>query len=394
MSVAFERIMPARSPTRSTLRSAPRSRNRPAPIGATPDPNRLREGFERRAADLAAAARRVRTGADVEAIHDLRVAARRMTAALQVWRDLIPARARRDASRSLRRLRRRLGPARELEVHVALTEAHLPDPGPTARRAERPVVEAILERLRERLARRRRSAMKRVSPRRLRRLLRPLEVAASGIGDRLRQRPGTGVDAVAAERRIAERGTASLREAVERPDDEPLHQARIRIKRWRYALECLAEVIPDGPWRPVEPLRELQGALGDVHDRALLTQVFARHAFDPMPQSDREQLHALIEALVSERERALRKFQRLAAAEIDAAGNGGASEPAAEAPSGGPPTSGPPAAASHATGVSISGSQSVDEPATGSPVSEAAAEVAEERWGRIASWLEHSADRG
>jgi len=386
--------MPARSPTRSRVRSATRSRNRPSPIGATPDPDRLREGFERRAADLAAAARRVRTGADVEAIHDLRVAARRMAAALRVWRDLIPARVRRDASRSLRRLRRRLGPARELEVHVALTESHLPAQGPAGTGAERSLVEVVLERLRERLARRRRAAMKRVSPRRLRRLLRPLEVAGSGIGEQLRQRPGTGVDAVAAERRIAERGTASLRDAVERPDDESLHQARIRIKRWRYALECLAEAIPDGPWRPVEPLRELQGALGNIHDRALLTQVFARHAFDPMPPGDRAQLHALIGALVGERERALRKFQRLAAAEIGVAGGGGGSEPVPEPPSGGPEASGPSTTTAHAAGAPLSPSPSVDVPASDiPPAPEAAADVSEERWGRIASWLEHSAGR-
>src|SRR5438128_2020420 len=97
-----------------------RNRKTPGPVSeiateivpvAEPIADRLRASFKRRVAEFAAAARRVRAGADSEAIHDLRVAVRRLLAALKVWRVLMPARERRAATRELRRLRRRVGRA-------------------------------------------------------------------------------------------------------------------------------------------------------------------------------------------------------------------------------------------------------------------------------------------
>src|SRR5262245_38770799 len=158
--------------------SADSARQHGGPVGLVPDLARVEEGLARRTDELAAAARRVRSGTDPEAIHDLRVATRRLTAALRTWESLLPARAGEAACRGLRRLRRRVGEARGLEVHVALAEARRPGPGSRAR----PVVDALLERLRERLDKRRRQAMKRVSPRRLRRLIARIEAAASGLG--------------------------------------------------------------------------------------------------------------------------------------------------------------------------------------------------------------------
>ncbi|MGH7732087.1 MAG: CHAD domain-containing protein, partial [Candidatus Eiseniibacteriota bacterium] len=124
---------------------------------------RLEKSVAERIEAFAAAARRVRAGSDAEAIHDLRVATRRLWAALRVWRSLLPGPARRTAARRLRRLRRRIGRARELEVHVALLEARLP----RCEAASRAAAAEILLRLKGRLARRRRAAARRVSPRRV-----------------------------------------------------------------------------------------------------------------------------------------------------------------------------------------------------------------------------------
>src|SRR5207249_739177 len=66
------------------------------------------------------ASRRARRGGDPEAIHDVRVSARRLAAILGLWRDLLPAHGRPRAIRALRRLRRRLECARELEVSLTL----------------------------------------------------------------------------------------------------------------------------------------------------------------------------------------------------------------------------------------------------------------------------------
>jgi CHAD domain-containing protein len=290
---------------------------------------------------------------------------------LRVWRSLVPEQARRDAARSLRRLRRRLGRARELEVHVAIAESHLAPHRPKDRTA----VDAILDRIRERLARRRRRAMRRVSPPRMRRLMRRLGVAGCDLGPRLRAHPGATGDALAAGREVAEAAADALRGALEHTDDTRLHAARIHVKKWRYTLENLAEVIPGYEARTVRSLQKIQSELGDVHDRALLREEFAGHAFDPIPERERARIRALVEGLDAERERSLRRFRRLTTATLAAL----ATAPAAAR---GSSASAPPPVGAIA-------------PRPAAEAEEAAAETdddagRQQRWRRMASWLEES----
>jgi CHAD domain-containing protein len=364
--------------------SAESERQRSGPVGLVPDLARVEEGLTRRSDELVTAARRVRSGTDAEAIHDLRVATRRLTAALRAWENLLPARPGEAACRALRKLRRQVGRARELEVHLALAEARRPGPGSGGRAS----VDAILERLRERLARRRRQAMKRVSPRRLKRLLGRIEAAVGGLGGHGRHAE-TG-EALAIERRLAERATTTLRWAAERPNEVSLHEARIRVKQWRYLLECLEEAMPGPRWQGAPPLRRIQTLLGNIHDFGLLRDLFARQALKPIPAADREHLNDLIGTLDQERERALRRFQRRVGAELAAGVAGPAEEEASEPvaphaepraePAGDAPAS--PAGEPLATGAAHT-------PAHDAPVdAEPAAGDREARWGRMASWLE------
>jgi CHAD domain-containing protein len=362
-------------------------RQRGGPVGLVPDLARVEEGLTRRSDELVAAARRVRSGTDAEAIHDLRVATRRLTAALRAWESLLPARAGEAACRALRKLRRRVGRARELEVHVALAEARRP--GLAAGAGERAVVDAILARLGERLARRRRQAMKRVSPRRLKPLLRRIDAAVGGLGGH--GRPAETAEAFAIERRRAERATTTLRWAAEHPDEVSLHEARIRVKQWRYLLECLEEALPGVRWQGAPPLRRIQTLLGDIHDLGLLRDLFARQALKPIPSADREHLNALIGTLDQERERALRRFQRRVGAELAA----GATRPAGEEASApvaphAEPTRDEPAPLAGEP-LATDGTHS---PAPGAPAdAEPAAGDREARWGRMASWLEKTGRR-
>src|SRR5437588_3817420 len=63
------------------------------------------------------APRALREG-DPDAIHDARVATRRMRAALRLIKPVISDEQRRPLARVLRRLRRRLGPRRDLDVMI------------------------------------------------------------------------------------------------------------------------------------------------------------------------------------------------------------------------------------------------------------------------------------
>ncbi|HYM80333.1 MAG TPA: CHAD domain-containing protein [Candidatus Limnocylindria bacterium] len=247
--------------------------------GADAGPTRLVEQVARIEHDLAtrlhavsAAAARVRTDDDDEAVHDLRVALRRLDAALQIWRDLLRPRATRRARRSLRTLRRALGPIRELEVNQAqlVTLAH------GLATSSRMVVESLWIRLRRRLRRGRQRAVRNARPKVLSGLERRVMRAARIAQGRLQAFPEP---RELARRRIATARDAALqaiRPAIEGSDDVRLHAARVAVKKWRYVIESAQPVF--GAIAPLKPLRELQRALGAVHDLAMLRELLERRA--------------------------------------------------------------------------------------------------------------------
>lgn len=228
--------------------------------------------FDERLERLDGAARRCHALDDPEAVHDLRVAARRLEAALDVWRDALRAKPRRRARRLARRLRRAAGTTREFEVSGGLLAerlAGLPE-------AERAVPGDVLDGLRERIGRGRRRIAERLTPRRLLRLRAGTERALDGFARRLDQ---AGPLEPALGRLATRRGAALDALLAARPtlDDDALHLARVAVKRWRYAEEAFAAA-GDRLSAPSPVLRELQRSLGAIHDRAALRDLLAARA--------------------------------------------------------------------------------------------------------------------
>jgi CHAD domain-containing protein len=235
------------------------------------DARALRARLAALATVLEAAAERVRGGDDPEAIHDLRVAARRLAATLALWQGGLDPDRSRAARRSLRRLRRRLSRSREREVlALQLAELIVGEP-PGVRQAGA----LALERIARRAARGRRNAARLVKRARIARTLRRItDCPRSPVPE-----PGTLLSA--ARERADARRTEALREtalALATGDDERLHQARIAVKRWRYAVEGLDAIARDPRAAVLKALRDLQRCLGDVHDAAVLRDALARRA--------------------------------------------------------------------------------------------------------------------
>jgi triphosphatase len=78
-----------------------------------------------RSQDLAGIAPGAVGSGDPEALHDVRVALRRLTSALDVFADGLEEEARRRARRALRRDAEPLGRARDLDVQIALVRRFL-----------------------------------------------------------------------------------------------------------------------------------------------------------------------------------------------------------------------------------------------------------------------------
>lgn len=207
-----------------------------------------------------------RLGADPEELHDLRVAIRRLRAALRLYARHLPGKPRRHA-RELRRLGRALGPVRDLDVQIGWLREHAAE----LPRLERDAVKAIVASLQ----RRRRGARAEMlealdSPRSRRfveRFARYLRRGPTGKPRRGRRPIGR-----VAPRLVKERMKALLREGARIDASSPAaeyHGLRILAKKARYAVEFHARVYGKPARRMIRRLVRLQDELGEHQDASV-----------------------------------------------------------------------------------------------------------------------------
>ncbi|MFN2462628.1 MAG: CHAD domain-containing protein [Candidatus Dormibacteria bacterium] len=203
----------------------------------------------------------VRLGRDDEAVHQARVATRRLRSDLDTFSAILDPRAVRRLRAELKWLADLLGEVRDAEVMALRFRKQLDDMGATDGRAE-PIVAALVARRddgRSRLLAGMRSA-------RYSRLLDAVVEFAHAPG--LRGDGGQAASEVLPG--LAAAPWKALARAVEKlprhPADEQLHRVRIAAKRARYAAEAAAPVIGDAAGRFAEAVAALQGTLGDFND--------------------------------------------------------------------------------------------------------------------------------
>jgi CHAD domain-containing protein len=211
---------------------------------------------------------------DVETVHQLRVATRRLAAALTLCKPALPGQWHGRIRRANRRLRRAAGELRDLDVKVPILRERLASsswlPGELNERV-REVVDRLharaVERFEDDLGVHGRRFVKQA--RRLEsRLGRPSRVTKNGpnqFGNHARHHLSTCWQEFMAAGRM------------DLTDVEHLHQFRIHGKRFRYALEMAAGCVPREAMEAVyQSLRDLQGQLGHVNDLRNLHSLLAR----------------------------------------------------------------------------------------------------------------------
>jgi len=204
------------------------------------------------------------TGA-VEAVHDARLATRRLRSALRTFRDLLEPTWTRALLEELGWLGEHLGLVRDADVVLGHIEAFA-DRLPLE---DRTALAALLEPMRERRKIACDALIVEMSGERFARLLAlvrdagvhpPITPGAFEIGRkqlvRLIRRPW----------RRLKRDVARL---GDHPSDAELHRIRIRVRRVRYALEAVAPVASKRGSPVIERITQLQEILGDVHDLAI-----------------------------------------------------------------------------------------------------------------------------
>lgn len=213
-------------------------------------------------------------GHDVEVVHQLRVATRRLGAALKMFRCVLPDKVHRRIRRANRRLRRTAGALRDLDVKVPILRERLASSAWLPRELKDQVCRVVdrlhartVERFEDEIDEYGRRFLKQVS-RLERELERRSKVRTEGpqnFGEQAREHLAARWQA------FSKAGQKDL------GDVEHLHQFRIHGKRYRYALEMTAGCVQREALEAVhQSLRELQGQLGQINDYRNLYTLLAR----------------------------------------------------------------------------------------------------------------------
>lgn len=208
----------------------------------------------------------IRAAEDIEAIHQGRVASRRLRTAFWVFEDLFPSGKARRWRRTLRSVARAFGAARDLDVQIVFLQRLAARLRPSPRRAG---LLALVDLLRKRRAESHSDVLQALKMLRKKRLIGKVRVALAKL------RRGTATETATDNLRRRARSciTKRLEELLrlERYVEEParvreLHEMRIAAKRLRYTLECFEPFYGRGTARFIGAARSVQTVLGDLHD--------------------------------------------------------------------------------------------------------------------------------
>ena len=219
--------------------------------------------------DTAAAARaRLATPSDPEALHDYRVALRRLRSCLRAYRLELRPTVTRKSYRQLRRRARGTNQRRDLEVHLAWLAGQRDAAGEPERRG----LSWLIQRFGEARGRTWEEMLgldERLFPPLQTRLRRQLSGFPTTVHLDLDPWPGSTAAVTAARARLAARRLGRRLGLIRDVSSEiEIHRARIAAKHLRYLLEPFAAAVAGGD-ALIARLKSLQDAFGDVHDTHL-----------------------------------------------------------------------------------------------------------------------------
>ena len=206
----------------------------------------------------------VRAAEDIECIHRMRVASRRLRSAMSVFRETLPVKKQAPWTRTIRDLTRALGEARDTDVQIELIEK-------VTRSANQAKVRPGLNRILLRLTQQRERLQKDVFA-----ALNELE--KSRVAAQIQSRySSASLDSAQFTPALYQLAYSIINEKLNdflsfevylrQPDNTAmLHAMRIAAKRLRYSMEIFAPIYADSLADPLQAARKSQQILGDVHD--------------------------------------------------------------------------------------------------------------------------------
>jgi CHAD domain-containing protein len=237
---------------------------------------------------------------DVEAVHQLRVATRRLRAALRLLAPVLPPTFVRSVRPELSWLAGAIGAVRDLDVLTETVTARAPELDTESRRALGPLALA----LHDQRAARHTALMVALDSTRCRALLERL--ATFGESPPPTRQPHLGALAPDLIRPLLRSVIRTGRRASTGSPPATLHRLRVRAKRLRYALETLRGLGGRSAHKLVRRLVRLQELLGQCQDMATGIVWLRAYAAGSVPPATALATGGLIQAL-TRRERKLRR---------------------------------------------------------------------------------------
>ena len=229
----------------------------------------LIEGFDQRRRVFEARLRRARRKPALAAVHDLRVASRRLLSMIALLDDAAPVPGLVRLRRSIRRRLKDLGAMRDVQVQMGLVETLLPGFPQLA------AFHAALDRRERRLAKRARERLGEWSLKTfLRRTDGVLDALIAGFDPEVDSRVGLRIQSAVED---AHRRVVVVRECVDRRRPETIHRVRLAFKKFRYMAEIVAPARRD--WTPerLEAMRGFQDRMGAIQDAGALLDAMAAY---------------------------------------------------------------------------------------------------------------------
>ena len=230
---------------------------------------------------------------DVDHIHDLRVASRRLRGAIEQLGPFIGTERMDRLRRPIRRLTRELGLVRNLDETARYLEK-------TGENGLEPLLASLGNQRKQEAAEARR-LLELLDCVKLERQLR-CAAAALVTPDNIASQ---GLLALLSERNLAlYYPIHALLPLVAAPEMvEERHALRIAVKKWRYFTELLHDILGTGQQTLLDQLRQYQALLGDMNDRVVIGTLL--HETSDLPEAVRE---SLLKTIAKEQRKLLKKL--------------------------------------------------------------------------------------
>lgn len=246
-----------KTPTTSRARSKPR----PKPL--TDFRTLILDSLQDRWHTFRAALKRCQKQYSEEAVHDLRVATRRLISTLDLVDSIHPDADLRKTRRALKRQLDMFGPLRDVQVQL-LTIAKMVPSFP-----ELQEFDDFLVKRERKLIQRLGKQLQRVKTGKIRRSLAVATKQLEALLDTPAVQQARWRDAIQAVETTFSR-VVERQQGIDPADSATIHRMRVAFKKFRYMVEALAPMLDRVSRKQLKAMNAFQGSMGDIQDAEVL----------------------------------------------------------------------------------------------------------------------------